>query len=83
MFKNIKQAISTLLVVVMVFSMSTVAFAASGSMKVYVDNDYTGVNNAYLDRHDDVWVESWDDIREIFRTRPRTCSVPAPRTMFA
>ncbi len=66
MFKNIKRAISTLLAVVMVFSMSTVAFAASGSMKVYVDNDYTGVNNAYLDRHDDVWVESWDDIRKIF-----------------
>lgn len=66
MLKNIKRSLATLLAVVMAISMSTVAFAASGSMKVYVNNDYTGVNDAYTDRHDDVWVNSWEDLREIF-----------------
>lgn len=64
--KNIKRIFATLLAVVMVLSMSTVAFAATGSMKVYVDNDYTGVNNAYTDRNDNVWVDVWEDIRDIF-----------------
>lgn len=64
---NIKRSLATLLAVVMVIgSMSTVAFAASGSMKVYVDSDYTGINTAYIDRHDDVYVESWEDLRQIF-----------------
>lgn len=64
--KNIKRSLSCLMAVVMVLSMSTVALAATGSLKVYVDNDYTGVNNAYLDRHDDVWVDTWEDVRDIF-----------------
>lgn len=67
MKSNFKHIVSPLLAVIMVTVMlPTVAFAASGSMKVYVNNEYTGVNNAYLDRHDDVYVESWDDLRKIF-----------------
>ena len=66
MLKTSKRLLATVLAVVMMLSMSTVAFAASDSMKVYVDNDYTGVDNAYMDRHDDVYVDCWDDIRDIF-----------------
>lgn len=64
--KTSKRLMAAVLAVVMMLSMSTVAFAATGSMKVYVDNDYTGVSDAYQDRHDDVYVDSWDDIRDIF-----------------